>query len=360
MPRQKSAGMRTRRRSLFPLEDLSRSARLFWTLLFMLLVLVLIAVGFYVAVESRLSGVAWSLVDSAYMAVLTITTIGFMEVHDLSQTGRLFTTGFAITGLVLLALAARNAASLLVGQHLSEQVQLRRRLRALREMREHYIVCGYGRMGRETVHQLRRRGLPTVVVEQDTERLEVLRATEVPFVEGNATEDEQLRNAGIERAKCLVAAVGTDEDNLFVVLSARLLNPKLHIVARAGREETVDKLRRAGANSVHSPYVGGGRDLAFAAMDPGVVHFLEQVLHQEEMDVDIFTVRVPEGSPVIGKPMLGSGIMQEGGAMILAVITADSRLHTNPRPNTTVGAGDALIAMGMHEQLTRLEKAVRG
>jgi voltage-gated potassium channel len=227
-------------------------------------------------------------------------------------------------------------------------------------MRDHYIVCGYGRMGQETVHQLRRRGLPTVVVEQNAERLEVLRATEVPFVEGNATEDDQLRNAGIERAKCLIAAVGTDEDNLFVVLSARLLNPTLHIVARAGREETVDKLRRAGANSVHSPYVGGGRDLAFAAMDPGIVHFLEQVLHQEEMDVDIHTVLVPEGSPVVGKPMLGSGIMQEGGAMVLAVITADSRLHTNPRPHTTVGPGDAVIAMGMHEQLARLEKVIRG
>jgi len=360
MPRQKSAGVNKQRRLHVPLEDLSRSARQFRVLLFMLVVLILIAVGFYVNVESGLSKEDWSLVDGAYMAVLTITTIGFAEVHDLSQTGRLFTTGFAITGLLLLALAARSAASLLVGQHLSEHVELRRRLRALRDMKDHYIVCGYGRMGRETVHQLRRRGLPTVVVEQDVARLDALRATDVPFVEGNATEDEQLRNAGVERAKCLVAAVGTDEDNLFIVLSARLLNPRLHIVARAGREEAVDKLRRAGANSVHSPYVGGGRDLAFAAMDPGVVHFLEQVLHQEEMDVDIFTVRVPEGSPVVGKPMLGSGIMQEGGAMILAVITADSKLHTNPRPNTTVGPGDALIAMGMHHQLARLEKAVRG
>jgi len=360
MPRQKSAGVNKQRRLRVPLEDLSRSARQFWVLVCMLVILMLIAVGFYVNIERGLSGEDWSLVDGAYMAVLTITTIGFMEVHDLSQTGRLFTTGFAATGLVLLALAARNAASFLVGQHLSEHVELRRRLRALRDMKDHYIICGYGRMGRETVHQLRRRGLPTVVVEQDVARLEALRATDVPFVEGNATEDEQLRNAGVERAKCLVAAVGTDEDNLFIVLSARLLNPRLHIVARAGREETVDKLRRAGANSVHSPYVGGGRDLAFAAMDPGVVHFLEQVLHQEEMDVDIFTVRVPEGSPVVGKPMLGSGIMEEGGAMILAVITADSKLHTNPRPNTMVGPGDALIAMGMHHQLAMLEKAVRG
>jgi len=348
------------RQRLFSLEDISRSARQFWVALLLLLILMAIAVGFFVNLESWISGTDWSLIDGIYMAVLTITTIGFAEVHPLSQTGRLFTTSFAITGVVLLAFAARRVASLLVGQQLSAQVQRRRRLRALEQMRDHYIVCGYGRMGRETIHQLRRRGRPTVVVEQDPAALELLRQTDIPFVEGNATEDEQLRNAGVERARCLIAAVATDEDNLFIVLSARLLNPRLHIVARASREEAVDKLRRAGANSVHSPYIGGGRDLAYAAMDPSVVHFLEQVLHQEEMDVDIFTVSVPEGSPAVAKPMLGSGVMQEGGAMILGVIGSDGKLHTNPRPTTTVGVGDTLIAMGTREQLARLENAVRG
>lgn len=322
--------------------------------------LMLIAVAFYAKIEGRLSGQRWTLVDATYMAVLVVTTIGFKEVHKLSQPGQLFTAGFAVTGLVLLALAARSAASFLVGQQLSERVHLRRRLRALRDMTGHYIVCGYGRMGRETVHQLRRRGLPTVVIEQEPASLEMLRKTDIPFVEGNATEDEHLRNAGVERAGCLISAVGTDEDNLFIVLSARLLNPNLHIVARAGREGAVDKLLRAGANSVHSPYVGGGQDLAFAAMDPGVVHFLEQVLHQEESNVDIFTVSVPDDSPVVGKPMLGSGVMQEGGAMILGVIQANNKLHTNPRPQTAVKPGDRLIAMGTREQLAKLEKAVRG
>jgi voltage-gated potassium channel len=347
-------------RTLLPIHDLSRSARQFWLAIMALALLVVVAVAFYLNVESRLSDTQWSLVDGLYMAVLIITTIGFREVHPLSQAGRIFTTGFAVTGLVMLALAVRSAASLLVGQHLSEQVQRRRRLRALRTMRDHYIVCGYGRMGREAVHQLRRRGLPVVVIEQDPESVAPLRDTDIPSVEGNATEDEQLSNAGVERARCLIAAVGTDEDNLFIVLSARLINPKLYIVARAGREETVDKLRRAGANSVHSPYVGGGRDLAFAAVDPGVVHFIEQVLHQEELDVDFFTVSVPEDSPAVGKPMLGSGVMQEGGAMILGVIHANNELHTNPRPQTPINPGDRLIAMGTREQLARLQKAVRG
>ncbi len=319
-----------------------------------------VAVWYYLYIESGHSGVGWSLVDALYMVVLTVTTIGFEEVHPLTQSGRMFTTAFAVTGIALVALAVRSAARLLVEQQLSAEVQRRRRLRTLKEMKDHYIVCGYGRMGRETVHQLRRRGLPTVVIDQDADALQLLRETDIPFVEGNATEDECLRNAGIERAKCLIAAVGTDEDNLFVVLSARLLNPALYIVARAGRGEAVDKLQRAGANSVHSPYVGGGRDLAFAAMRPGVIHFIEQVLHQEELDVDILTVPVPDGSPVLGKPMLGSGVMQEGGAMILAVIAANGKLQTNPRPNTAVNPGDTLVAMGTSEQLARIEEAVRG
>jgi voltage-gated potassium channel len=215
-------------------------------------------------------------------------------------------------------------------------------------------------MGRETVHQLRRRGLGVVVIEQEAAKLEPLRETDIPYVEGNATQDEHLRAAGVERARGLIAAVGADEENLFVVLSARLLNPQLFIVARAGREETVDKLMRAGANSVHSPYVLGGRDLATAAVEPTVVHFLEQVLNQEEFDVDFRSISVPAGSPVEGKPMLGSGVMVEGGAMVLAVMGTDKRLRTNPRPTTALAAGDTLVAMGTREQLASLERAVRG
>ena len=246
------------RQRFLPLQELSRSARQFWLTVLALVLLMILAIAFYFNVENRLSGTHWSLVDGLYMAVLIITTIGMREVHPLSQTGKVFTSGFAVTGVVLLALAARSAARFLVGQQLSEQAQRRRRLRALKEMRNHYIVCGYGRMGREAVQQLRRRGLPVVVIEQDPTALEPLREGGIPFVEGNATQDEHLQQAGVEHARCLIAAVGTDEDNLFVVLSARLLNSNLFIVARAGAEATVDKLMRAGANRVLSPFTVGG------------------------------------------------------------------------------------------------------
>jgi len=309
--------------------------------------------------EATLSGIHWSLVDGLYMAVLTITTIGFSEVHPLSPGGRLFTAGYAITGILLLAWAARSAASLLVGQQLSVEVQRRRRLRALREMRDHYIVCGYGRMGREAAQQLRRRGLAVVAIEQNGSALEHAASASVPFVEGNATEDEHLKSAGIERAKGLIAAVGTDEDNLFIVLSARLLNPRLYIVARASQEATVDKLLRAGANHVLSPYVVGGRTIAAAAAEPGVVDFLETVLHREELDVEIASIVVAAGSAAVGRP-IGESVMREGGAMVLAIMDEAGRFHTNPGPTTTLNRGDRLIAMGSRAQLAALQQAAGG
>jgi voltage-gated potassium channel len=351
--------MRGLRRRLFPLEELSRVARQFWTALFLLLFVILVAAAYYIVIEGRATGEYWSAVDGLYMAVLTVTTVGFMEVHPLSQHGRIFTIALAITGIGLLAYAVRSAATLLVGQQLSAEVQYRRRLRALRQVQDHFIVCGYGRMGSEAVQQLRRRGLEVVVIEQDPDAVEDYREPGVLYVIGNATHDEHLRNAGVERARCLVAAIGPDEDNLFLVLSARLLNPAMHIVARAGQEAMVDKLKRAGASRVLSPYILGGRRLAAAATDPGVMDFLEMVLHGD-VDVEIAAVAVPDGSPVLGEPLLGGGVFREGGAMILAVMSAKGEFHTNPRPHTVLAPGDTLIAMGPRAQLQGLKHLVAG
>jgi len=269
-----------------------------------------------------------------------------------------FETVFAATSLIVLAFAVRSAARMLVLEQITEHVQRRRRWKILQQMKNHYIVCGFGRMGRETAHQLRRRGRDVVVVERNPEVLDDLRESTHHFVEGNATDDDILKEAGAERARCLIAASDSDEDNLFIVLSARLLNPKLFIVSRASNEQTADKLLRAGANRVHSPYVVGGRQLAAAAVSPGVIDFLEMILHHEDLDVEIASISVPPDSPVIDQEMLGSGIMQEGGAMILGVVDKEGNIHSNPRPNTKVAKGDSLIAMGSQAQLDLLKKAV--
>jgi voltage-gated potassium channel len=340
-------------------EELSFTGRQFWGALLFLFLLVIFAVVFYLNIESHFSGIHWSLIDSIFMAVMIITTIG-QNVHPLSQLGEFFTIGYAITSLLLLALAVRAAARLVVGEQLLEQSQRRRRQRMLEQIKGHYIVCGFGRMGKETAQQLRRRGHAVVVVEKDRETLEQLRQTDILFVEGNASSDEVLKTAGVVRAKGLVAAADTDQDNLFIVLSARLLNPGLYIVARASREETVDKLQLAGANRVHSPYVVGGKHLAAAAVAPGVMDFLEMVLHKEDPDVEIAALPVPDNSPALGKPMLGSGVMREGGVMILAIMNQQGRMHSNPRPDTALQAGDSLIVMGTAQQITALQKILAG
>ncbi len=351
--------MRSWRRRLFPVDDLRGTARQFWIALGLLLALVLAAAVYYRVFESRATGTPWSIVDSLYMAVLTVTTVGFMEVHPLSQHGRMFTIFLAVTGIGLAAYALRSAASLLVGQQLSAEVQTRRRLRALRQLRDHYIVCGYGRMGSEAVRQLRQRGLEVVAIESAPEVVEKQREPGVLYVMGDATQDEHLKNAGVERARALIAAIGRDEDNLFLVLTARLLNPDLLIVARAGQDTMVDKLRRAGANRVLSPYVVGGRRLAAAATQPRVLEFLEMVLHQD-VDVEIDAIAIPDDSPVLDKPLLGGGVFHERGAMILAVSHANGEFHTNPRPETVLRKGDTLIAMGSRAQIEELERLVSG
>jgi voltage-gated potassium channel len=347
-----------RGRGPVPPQELSRSVRQFWMAVLILVALMVTAVVFYAAVESQLSGIQWSLTDSAYFAVLVMTTIGLTEVHRLSDPGKVFTILFAVTSLVMVAWAARNSVGVLVGRELlSEEMQRRRREKALRELHNHYIVCGYGRMGKETVTQLRRRGVPVAAIEQDPAALELLRNSGIPFVEGNATHDEVLKTAGVEGAKCLVAAVGKDEDNLFIVFSARLLNPHLYIVARAGEDATTDKLTRAGANRVLSPYVVGGRRLAAAAAEPGVMDVLEMVLH-EEVDVEIASVIIPPDSPVLGRSLAESGVVREDGAMVLALIGRKNRIHTNPPRDAWLNSGDQLIVIGSRDQIAALKQAV--
>lgn len=343
-----------------PLPELTRSARRLWLALGLLALLMAGAVLFYTRVESRLSGAHWTLVDGIYMAVLTVTTIGFSEVHPLSKSGELFTSGFALAGILLLAGAARSAVELALGEQISAELQRRRRLKTLSKLENHYLVCGFGRMGREVVRLLSQRRLPMAVIEQDPALAEELQQSGIPFVQGNATHDANLLAAGIQRAKGLVAVTATDEDNLFIVLSARVLNPKLYIVSRASTEASIEKLKRAGADRVLSPYVVGAHQIAHAVIQPGVVDFLELVLHSEELDLEIGGIEVQQGWAAADRPMRDTGICCEGGAVILAVRDRQGHFRTNPSANTVVSPGELLIAMGTRDQLGALERMARG
>jgi voltage-gated potassium channel len=210
-------------------------------------------------------------------------------------------------------------------------------------------------MGQEIVREFRRHGVPHVVVESNPEQLPKLEARNVPFVKGRATEDEVLLAAGIERAKGLIAVAATDEENVFIVLTARGLNPNLRIVARSIQEENESKLRKAGADLVMSPYILGGRRMAAAILKPGVVDFLDLLTHAEQMNLDIRSIDVRAGSTVVGKSILESGIWQQTGATVLA-IRREGDLLPNPGPAFVLQEQDELILMGNSEQLDAAEK----
>jgi voltage-gated potassium channel len=319
-----------------------------------LAVLLVAAVLFYRFVER------YSLIDAVFMTVITISTVGYREVRSLDPAGKIFTILFILGGLATATLALRYGAELVVGGQLLDFWGRRRRMRAINQLEDHHIVCGYGRMGQEIVRQLMRHGADLVVVERDAERLAELQEAGALFVAGNATDDAVLLRAGIERAKSLVAVASTDEDNLFLTLSARALNPNLYIVTRCAGPGSHDKFTRAGADRVVSPYVTGGRQMAQALLRPVLVDFLDLWLRADETDLDFAEVRVTPKARFAGRTLAEAAIREGCGAGIVAVRGPDGRFHTNPPPEHVLEPGDVLIALGTPEQLNCLELIARG
>jgi len=327
-----------------------------WAALLALAALVTIGVVYYGVFEPRFSGTPWTPVDAFYMVTLTLSTVGLREVHPLSSPGKVFTALFILVGVLTAAFGVRSAAELLVGQQVWDVWGRRRRWRVLKQMANHYVVCGYGRMGREIVRQLQRHHVPVAVIEQDDDTVRELQEAEIPLVHGNATHDESLLAAGLERAKGLIAVADSDEDNLFITLSARVLNPRLYIVARVSQDSVVEKLRRAGADRVLSPYVIGGRQIAAAIIRPGLVDYLEKVLHSETAQVEMDAVVIAEGSAAAGRTLADPDISPEGGPLVVAVQSHRGKIEAHPAPHMVLEAGDCLVAMGTPEQLERLRR----
>lgn len=225
----------------------------------------------------------------------------------------------------------------------------------IERMKDHYIVCGYGRMGQQIAKDFTARHVPYVVVENNPEQLPKLEEENIPHVDGNASHDETLLDAGIKRARGLIAVASSDEQNVFIVLSARGLNPDLYIVARSIREENEDKLRRAGANRVMSPYILGGRRMAAAVTRPGVMDFIDLVLHSESFDTEIGHITVPQGSLFSGQAIRDISLWQSCGVIILAVQRPDSQLLANPGPDFVLQEGDELILMGSQDKIDAAE-----
>jgi len=294
------------------------------------------------------------------MTVITVSTVGYGEVKPLSPGGELFTSFFIIGSLAVMTVGLWHAAELVVEQQLLDFWGRRRRMKAIEKLRDHHIICGYGRMGQEIVKQLLGHGTDLVVIEHSPNLVNQLQEAGILFIAGNATDDDALVAAGIDRAKSLVAVTSTDEDNLFLTLSARVLNPELYIVARCASPVSHDKLVRAGASRVISPYITGGRQMAAALLRPIMVDFLDMLLRVEEADIDMAEVTVGPEATFAGVTLAQAAIRERCATGIIAIRGPDGRFHTNPPPDYVLRPGDVLIAVGSPFELSCLEQIARG
>ena len=293
----------------------------------------------------------WSGLDALYMSVITLTTVGFREVHPLDASGQLFTISLLALGVVALLSAVGVGTQLLASGELGEPLRRRRMRSRLESMDAHFLVCGYGRVGRAAAEELEREGAAYAVIDPDPEATRALAGTDVPYLVADATLEAVLEAAGVERARGLVCAIDSDAINLYVTIAARALNPKLTIVARASRGESVSTLERAGADRVVSPYALSGSRMAFLSTRPAVVDFIDMVTVAPNLRLEEIHVRA--GSALDGATVR-EATSRHSGATVLAVRKASAGLVPSPDGSTRLGAGDLVVAMGDDEVLASL------
>jgi voltage-gated potassium channel len=318
-------------------------------LLAFLLIFLVISFGTlgYMSIEG------WSLLDSLYMTIITLASVGYKEVHDLSFNGKMFTIVLIIGGVGTVAYALTAGAKIILEGELLDVFGRRRLEKKIKELKDHYIICGYGRMGKIICRELQEKHMNFVVIEKEPalspEKEDML------IVKGDATRDEVLKEVHIEKAKGLISVLPTDAENLFVVLSARGLNPSLSIVARAGEEGSEQKLMRAGADKVVSPYHIGGLRIAHTVLKPAVVDFIEFATKSGNIDLQMEEIAIQEASRLSGLSLDECGIGRELGIIIVAIKKTGGELKFNPTFRSTIETGDTLIALGEISRLKILE-----
>lgn len=295
--------------------------------------------------------------DALYMTVITLATVGFKEVKELDENGKIFTIILILTGFGVFTYALTTGAKIIIEGEIKEVFKKRKMKKKIEKLSGHYIICGYGRMGSIVVKELKANNIPLVIVEKDKNNLP--ENEEFIYVEGDATHDDVLKSAGIEKAKGLITVLPSDAENLYVVLSARELNPNLFIVARAVEKEAEHKLKIAGADRVVSPYFIGGLRIAHTVLRPTVVDFLEFAIRSEHMEIQIEEIEVSPNSNLVGKTIAQTGIGRDIGVIIIGIKRADGRMKFNPTSQTFIKSGDTLIVIGEIDKLTLLEKIAK-
>ena len=306
----------------------------------------------------------WTAFQAFYMTVITVATVGYREVETMSSGGKWFTVGLIVFGVGAAGYAISSLTALIVGGEIQDILKGRKMEANISKLKGHFIICGGGVVGKEIAQEFQRAKVPFVVIEHNLEASDMIGTPGVLFVEGDATDDETLIRAGVGRAKGLISALRHDPDNVFVTLTARQLNSELLIVSRASEQGTESKLLRAGADRVVSPYQIGGRRMAFAAIRPSVVDFLD-VLTGHDDPLRVEDLQVDSGSALVGKQIRETPNIWEKTGVIVLGIQGLGGLHHVATPDEHLAArkineNDILIVLGNDSQINRLREIAQG
>jgi len=308
----------------------------------------------YMAIEG------WSAWDAFYMTVISLTTVGYSEVHPLSPTGEVFTAALLIGGVGTVLYSFTLIGARVIEGTLQQRWERRRALHMLDKLDSHFIICGYGRIGSTIVEEFERQHVPYVIIEHDPERARALRDQGRLVIEGDASSEDVLTQAGVSRARALIAAVSTDAENVYTILSARLMHPSLYIIGRAESDESARKIKRAGADRVMSPYQLGGLHMAQLALRPTVVEFVQLATSSEFLDLSMEQVEVSEQGPLVGQTLVGANLRQSFGVIVIGIRRTSGRMEFNPPPDARMEAGDHLVVLGPNERLAALSRHAGG
>jgi voltage-gated potassium channel len=297
----------------------------------------------------------WGAWDAFYMTIITVTTVGYEVVHPLSRAGEVWTVLVLVSGVGAALYTFTLLATVVVEGGLPKRLEKRRQQRMLENVKDHFIICGYGRIGSIVARQFRRQNVPYVVVERDPERLHAALEDGALGVEADASQEDVLTRVGIQRARGLIAAVGTDAENVYAVLSARVMRPDLFIIGRAETEDATIKLKRAGADRVLSPYQIGAVQMAQTALRPAVVDFVELATSADNLELAMEEIPIAASSALADQSILEANLRQRYGVIVVGIQRQDRRMDFNPDPEALMRGGDKLVVLGRPESLKRLE-----
>jgi voltage-gated potassium channel len=324
----------------------------------LLIVLALVALILAVGTAGFVIVSGYPLFDAFYMTVITITTTGYFEVRTLDRAGRIFNSALLLSSVAVMSYAIAIITQTAVEAQFGDLLQKRRVRKMIDSLKDHYILCGFGRVGRGAAAELRRTGVPFVVMDRNEERVERAIKAGLLAVLADSTRDDMLVDAGVKRARGLVAALSSDADNLFLILSAKGLNPAIKVSARVAEEASETKMRRAGADAVFMPYSMTGYRLAQSILRPHVFEFLDITSSTSNLglDVGIEQVEIREGSSSASRSLRDLQIRRDMGVIVLAIRRADGTMLFNPPADAVIQGGDHLIVMGKTEDVRQLER----